>query len=65
MCGNKNDYNDALAIAEMVTRPEMRFVPVKTTEQQDIQALHRLREKRLQDRTALCNQLRGLLADTA
>jgi transposase len=61
--GNKNDYNDALAIAEAVTRPEMRFVAVKTTEQQDVQALHRLREKRLQDRTALCNQLRGLLAE--
>ena len=40
--GNKNDYNDALAIAEAVTRPEMRFVSVKTTGQQDIQALHRL-----------------------
>jgi transposase len=61
--GNKNDYNDALAIAEAVTRPEMRFVPVKTTEQQDVQALHRLREKCLQARTALCNQLRGLLAE--
>ena len=61
--GNKNDYNDALAIAEAVTRPEMRFVAVKTTAQQDVQALHRLREKRLQDRTALCNQLRGLLAE--
>jgi transposase len=61
--GNKNDYNDALAIAEAVTRPEMRFVSVKTTEQQDIQALHRLRERRLADRTALCNQLRGLLAE--
>lgn len=61
--GNKNDYNDAQAIAEAVTRPEMRFVSVKTTEQQDVQALHRLREKRLQDRTALCNQLRGLLAE--
>ena len=61
--GNKNDYNDALAIAEAVTRPEMRFVSVKTTAQQDVQALHRLREKRLQDRTALCNQLRGLLAE--
>ena len=61
--GNKNDYNDALAIAEAVTRPEMRFVPVKTTEQQAVQALHRLRERRLQDRTALCNQLRGLLAE--
>lgn len=61
--GNKNDYNDALAIAEAVTRPQMRFVSVKTTEQQDIQALHRLRERRIQDRTALCNQLRGLLAE--
>ncbi len=61
--GNKNDYNDALAISEAVTRPEMRFVSIKTTEQQDIQALHRLREKRVQDRTALCNQLRGLLAE--
>jgi len=61
--GNKNDYNDALAIAEAVTRPEMRFVSIKTPEQQDIQALHRLRERRLRDRTALCNQLRGLLAE--
>lgn len=61
--GNKNDYNDVLAIAEAVTRPEMRFVSVKTPEQQDIQALHRLRERRLADRTALCNQLRGLLAE--
>jgi len=61
--GNKNDYNDALAIAEAVTRPEMRFVSVKTTGQQDIQALHRLRERCQADRTALCNQLRGLLAE--
>jgi transposase len=61
--GNKNDYNDALAIAEAVTRPEMRFAAIKTPEQQDIQALHRLRERRLRDRTALCNQLRGLLGE--
>lgn len=61
--GNKNDYNDALAIAEAVVRPEMHLVAVKTTDQQDIQALHRLRERRLRDRTALCNQLRGLLAE--
>jgi transposase len=61
--GNKNDYNDALAIAEAVTRPEMRFVAIKTPQQQDIQALHRLRERRLRDRTALCNQLRGLLGE--
>jgi len=61
--GNKNDYNDALAIAEAVVRPEMRFVAIKTPQQQDIQALHRLRERRLRDRTALCNQLRSLLAE--
>ena len=61
--GNKNDYNDALAIAEAVTRPQMRWVSIKTTEQQDMQALYRLRERRIQERTALCNQLRGLLAE--
>ncbi|NIP71520.1 MAG: IS110 family transposase [Gammaproteobacteria bacterium] len=61
--GNKNDYNDALAIAEAVVRPQMRFVALKTPEQQDIQALHRLRERRLQERTALCNQVRGLLGE--
>ncbi len=61
--GNKNDYNDALAIAEAVTRPEMRFSAINTQEQQDIQALHRLRERRIQERTALCNQVRGLLAE--
>ncbi|MCP4379670.1 MAG: IS110 family transposase [bacterium] len=61
--GNKNDYNDALAISEAVVNPEMRFVPVKTTEQQDTQALYCLRERRIADRTALCNQLRGLLAE--
>jgi transposase len=61
--GNKNDYNDALAIAEAVKQPEMRYVPIKTPQQQDVQALHRLRERRLQERTRLCNQLRGLLAE--
>lgn len=61
--GNKNDYNDALAIAEASGCAEMRFVAVKTPAQQDIQALHRLRERRLQERTALANQLRGLLAE--
>jgi len=61
--GNKNDYNDALAIAEAVVRPEMRFVAVKSTEQQDIQALHRLRARRIGERTALSNQLRGLMAE--
>ncbi len=58
--GNKNDYNDALAIAEAVVRPEMRFVAVKTPEQQDIQALHRVRRGCIDARTALCNQMRGV-----
>lgn len=61
--GNKNDYNDALAIAEAVVRPERRCVEVKSPEQQDIQALHRLRALSVKHRTALCNQLRGLLAE--
>ncbi|MCB1808544.1 MAG: IS110 family transposase [Candidatus Competibacteraceae bacterium] len=61
--GNKNDFNDARAIAEAVVRPGMRFVAIKTVEQQDLQALHRLRQARIAERTALCNQLRGLLAE--
>ena len=61
--GNKTDYHDARAIAEAVRRPDMRFVAVKTPAQQDIQALHRLRAARVQERTALCNQVRGLLAE--
>ena len=61
--GNKNDYNDARAIAEAVTRPGLRPVALKTIEQQDIQALIRLRDKTVRDRTALSNQLRGLLAE--
>jgi transposase len=47
--GNKNDYNDARAIAEAATRPGMRFVGIKTVEQQDIQALHRLRQQRVKE----------------
>ena len=61
--GNKNDYNDARAIAEAAVRPDLRCVAVKTVEQQDIQALHRLREARVAERTALCNQIRGLLME--
>lgn len=61
--GNKNDYNDALAIAEAVARAEMRFVAVKTSAQQDIQALHRLRKGCLDARTALCNQIRSLAGE--
>ena len=58
---NKNDANDAEAICEAVQRPNMRFVPVKTIEQQDIQAAHRIRQRLVRQRTALCNEIRGLL----
>jgi transposase len=61
--GNKNDYNDALAIAEASRIPEMRPVAIKTVEQQSIQALHRLRRSAVGDRTALSSQVRGLLAE--
>jgi transposase len=61
--GNKNDYNDALAIAEAVSRPEVRAVAIKSVAQQDVQALHRLRAHCVASRTALTNQLRGLLGE--
>ena len=58
---NTNDSRDAEAIAEAVTRPTMRFVPVKDVAQQDIQALHRVRERLIGERTALVNEVHGLL----
>lgn len=58
---HKNDTRDAEAICEAVTRPTMRFVPIKTIEQQDVQALHRVRERLMKARTALINEMRGLL----
>ena len=61
--GHKNDYNDALAIAEAESRPKLRCVSIKTIEQQDDQALHRLKAGVTSQRTQLCNQLRGLLAE--
>ena len=61
--GNKNDYNDARAIAEAITRPGIHFVAIKTPQQQDIQALHRQRQGAIADRTALSNRLRGLLGE--
>ncbi|MEQ1544160.1 IS110 family transposase [Methyloglobulus sp.] len=61
--GNKNDANDAEAICEAVARLNMRFVAIKTIEQQDIQAVHRIRSGLLQQRTAKVNQIRGLLAE--
>jgi hypothetical protein len=58
---NKNDMRDAEAIAEAVTRPTMRFVPTKDVGQQDLQALHRVRERLPGERTALVNEVHGLL----
>jgi transposase len=57
----KNDARDAEAICEAVTRPTMRFVPIKRVEQQDLQALHRVRERLIKARTALVNEIRRLL----
>lgn len=61
--GGKNDGNDAEAICEAVARPSMRFVPVKSAEQQAVLALHRVRRGFLTERTALINRIRGLLAE--
>jgi transposase len=60
---NKSDYIDAEAIAEAVTRPRMRFVPIKTDDQLDMQSLHRVRERWVMRRTAIVNQIRGLLLE--
>jgi transposase len=60
---NKNDYLDAEAIAEAVGRPRMRFVPIKTDDQLDMQSLHRVRESWVGRRTAVINQIRGLLLE--
>lgn len=60
---NKNDAADAEALCEAASRPQMRYVQPKTQQQQDIQLLHRLRERLVGQRTALCNQTRGLLAE--
>ena len=61
--GGKNDGNDAEAICEAVGRPGMRFVPVKSDEQQAILSLHRVRQGLIKERTALINRLRGLLSE--
>lgn len=61
--GNKNDYNDAAAIFDAVTRPNKRVVAIKTIEQQDIQLAHRIRQELVDKRTALVNQTRGLLSE--
>jgi transposase len=60
---NKNDVNDAEAICEAMSRPHMRFVNIKSVEQQDIQATHRIRAALMDQRKAKSNQIRGLLSE--
>jgi len=60
---NKNDRNDAEAICEAIGRPSMRFVPPKSAEQLEIQAVHRIRQRVVANRTRLVNQVRGLLGE--
>jgi transposase len=59
----KNDMTDAAAVCEAASRPTMRFVPVKTPEQQGVMALHRVREGLKEERTACINRIRGVLAE--
>ena len=60
---NKNDPNDAEAIVEAASRPSMRYVSPKSVAQEDIQSIHRVRSRLVSERTALVNQIRGLLAE--
>src|SRR2546425_12934170 len=61
--GQKNDFNDAEAIAEAVQRPTMKFVATKTVEQLDLQALHRVRERLVSQRTGVINQIRAFMLE--
>lgn len=61
--GGKNDMTDAAAICEAASRPTMRFVPIKTCEQQGVMSLHRVREGFKEERTACINRIRGVLAE--
>jgi transposase len=61
--GNKNDHNDALAIGEASFRDTTVFVRIKTLQQQDMQSLHRIRDRFIKNRTAIANQMRGLLSE--
>jgi transposase len=61
--GHKNDFRDAHAVAEAVQRPSTRCVPIKTDDQLDLQALHRVRSRLIGDRTAVINQVRGFLLE--
>jgi len=61
--GQKNDFNDAEAIAEAVQRPTMKFVATKTADQLDLQALHRVRERLVSQRTGIINQIRAFMLE--
>src|SRR5256885_8393846 len=61
--GQKNDYRDAEAIAEAVQRPTMKFVATKTADQLDLQALHRVRERFVGQRTGIINQIRAFMLE--
>lgn len=61
--GQKNDQNDAEAIAEAASRPTMVYVPLKSVECQDIQSIHRMRQLHIKQQTMLVSQIRGLLAE--
>lgn len=60
---NKNDFNDAGAIAEAASRGSIRLVPLKSADQLELQAIHRVRQRMIAERTALVNQMRGLLME--
>src|SRR5204862_4650906 len=61
--GQKNDFRDADAIAEAVQRPTIKFVATKTADQLDLQALHRVRERLVSQRTGIINQIRAFLLE--
>jgi transposase len=63
VANHKNDYKDTEAILEVGTRPRTKFVSIKTIEQQDIQSIHRVRERLISTRISLSNQIRGLLLE--
>lgn len=63
VANHKNDYKDTEAIIEAGTRPRTKFVAIKTIEQQDIQSIHRVRERLVANRISLSNQIRGLLLE--
>lgn len=61
VCGNRNDISDAEGIAEAVSRPSIRCVPIKTEESQNLQNYHSIRDRLIKNKVALANQIRGIL----